>query len=205
MMVEAQPPALGGCLDGSTAEELEVYDVAAWWLEGFAQIMVNGVGISTNMVAIPVLLSKELDNIFNRTLALLAIVDTIFNVCDIMESVRMYHGASGLHRRLFPHLLYPLQNVAMVASIYITIVVAAERYFAVTRPISAYVEDTHRGWKRVAAFVVPVLVFAILFNIPTFFEFHLEPPTGLSSDSNFSDFSNQSNSAPTDEDTTGKR
>ena len=33
-------------------------------------------------------------------------------------------GALSLHIWAFPHLLYPLQNVAMVASIYTTVVVS---------------------------------------------------------------------------------
>jgi hypothetical protein len=52
--------------------------------------------------------------------------------------------------------------------------VAIERYYAVTRPISAFVDDGHGKWKKVIAFIAPVLVFSVIFNIPTFFEFRVE-------------------------------
>ena len=164
------------CRDGSTVEDLELYETVSWWMEGIIQIIVNIIGIIANCIAIPVLLSRKLTNVFNRTLAILAIFDTIFNTCDILESIRMYHGGDcrALHIYLFPYFLYPLQNITMVSSIYTTVVVAVERYYAVTRPISAFVDDGGGKWKKVLAFISPVIVFSVIFNIPTFFEFCVE-------------------------------
>ena len=164
------------CRDGSTGNDLQLYETISWWLEGVIQIIINIIGIIANCIAIPVLLSRKLTNVFNRTLAILAVLDAIFNMCDILESVRMFHGGGcrPTHIYLFPYVLYPLQNITMVASIYTTVVVAVERYYAVTRPISAFVDDGHGKWKKVLVFVTPVLVFSILFNIPTFFEFRVE-------------------------------
>ena len=164
------------CRDGSTAEDLALYETISWWMEGVIQIVINVIGIIANLLAIPVLLSRKLTNVFNRTLAILAIFDAIFNLCDILESVRMYHGGGcrSSHIYLFPYVLYPLQNVTMVASIYTTVVVAVERYHAVTRPLSAFVDDSGGKWKKVLVFIVPVLLFSFVFNIPTFFEFRVE-------------------------------
>ena len=53
-------------------------------------------------------------------------------------------------------------------------VVAVERYHAVTRPLSAFVDDSGGKWKKVLVFIVPVLLFSFVFNIPTFFEFVVE-------------------------------
>ena len=47
------------------------------------------------------------------------------------------------------------------------------RYLAVSKPISAFVEDGGCGWRRVMAYVGPVIVFVILFNIPTYFELYV--------------------------------
>ena len=163
------------CSDGSTQEELGLYEVIGWWMEGVIQIVINILGIIANCVAIPVLLSRKLNNVFNRTLAIMAMLDALFNVCDILESIRMWHpyATTNIQVYLFPHVLYPLQNITMVASIYITVVVAVERYLAVSRPISAFVDDGHGKWKKVLAFAVPVLLFSVIFNIPTFFEFYV--------------------------------
>ena len=177
------------CRDGSTVDDLKLYETISWWMEGVIQIVINIIGIIANCIAIPVLLSRKLTNVFNRTLAILAVLDAIFNMCDILESVRMFHGGGcrSAHVYLFPYVLYPLQNITMVASIYATVVVAVERYLAVTRPISAFVDDGHGKWKKVLQFIVPVLVFSIIFNIPTFFEFCVEtinvpPPSCANTD-----------------------
>ena len=69
----------------------------------------------------------------------------------------------------------------MVASIYTTVVVALERYVSVSKPFDAFaasassafstMEDERRMlYRRVLA---PVFLFSLLFNLPTFFEFHV--------------------------------
>ena len=177
------------CRDGCTLDDLKLYETISFWMEGVIQIVINIIGIIANCVAIPVLLSRKLTNVFNRTLAILAVLDAIFNMCDIFESMRINHGGEcrSLHTYLFPYVLYPLQNITMVASIYTTVVVAVERYYAVTRPISAFVDDGGGKWKKVLVFFTPVLIFSIIFNIPTFFEFRVQmtsmpPETCVSSD-----------------------
>ena len=138
------------CRDGSSLDDLRLYEAVSWWIEGVIQIVINVIGIIANCVAIPVLLSRKLANVFNRTLAILAVLDAIFNMCDIFESIRIFHGGEcrSLHVYLFPYVLYPLQNITMVASIYTTVIVAIERYYAVTRPISAFVDDGGGKWKK---------------------------------------------------------
>ncbi len=110
----------------------------------------------------------------------------------MLDSVR---PLSPVHTLLYPHLLYPLQNIALVASIYTTMLVALERYsdighfnllpytlilisihryIAVSRPINVFLrnEDELR-WRKVWLYVGPVLAFSVLFNLPTFFHFYV--------------------------------
>ncbi len=144
----------------------------------------NHKNIAGNLLAIPILVSRKMSNVFNRTLAFLAFFDTAFIVLDVLESVRQYYEDNGgrvhdFHIRLFPHMLYPLQNIAMVASIYLTVVIAMERYRAVSKPLTSFIGDAEGGrWRRVFAYVGPVLVFSVMFNLPTFFEFYAEDVSG---------------------------
>ena len=67
----------------------------------------------------------------------------------------------------------------MVASIYTTAVVALERYVGVSRPINVYVsasrgDGDRNKWRTLLLYVGPVLVFSVLFNLPTFFEFEVK-------------------------------
>ena len=62
----------------------------------------------------------------------------------------------------------------MTSSIYITIIVALERYSAVSKPLSTYVADTENGWRSVIACIAPVVALITIFNVPEFFEFRVE-------------------------------
>lgn len=88
-----------------------------------------------------------------------------------------YDLTAPYHTFLFPHLLYPLQNITMVGSIYTTVVVALERYVAVSKPFNVYLENTGDGhilrWRKLSQYVGPVVAFSVFFNIPTFFEFQV--------------------------------
>ena len=100
---------------------------------------------------------------------------------SILESVRHeWHVSGSLHYHLFSHALYPLHNVSLCCSIYMTVVLAMERYLAVSRPLEVYMRaggaQGDGGWPKVALYVGPVLAFSILFNLPTFFEFKVEYP-----------------------------
>ena len=176
------------CVAGMTFAENEVYRRISWCLEGVVHIILSLMGFLANAIAARVMLSSELlNNIFNRTLAILAVVDAVFNVCDILESVRIYHydrigclpkgPLQTLHLYLFPKVLHPLRQITMLASIYITVVLALERYFAVSKPISTFVNCQGRVGKKVLIYTVPVLLFSIIFNLPKFFEFYIKTCT----------------------------
>ena len=161
------------CEDGTTEAQAIAYNDLQWILEGYVQTVINVFGLTANLIAIPVLISKELCNTFNRTLAVLAVFDLLFNVCDLLETRRQLHGTNDLHQLMFPLLRF-VQNVSMLASIYTTMVVALERYFAVSKPISAFMDDgSGQKWWRVLSYIAPVFLFAVVFNLPTYFEIYV--------------------------------
>ena len=66
-----------------------------------------------------------------------------------------------------------LQNMSLMCSNNVTVVLALERFIAVTRPIEYHVNVTSSGqspWRRVSAYMVPTVLFSIAFNVPKFFE-----------------------------------
>ena len=73
---------------GATYEERDRFDEIGYWTEYVGLAVVGAIGIVCNSVAIPILLSRRLANLFNRTLACLAIFDNVFIVCDILDSIR---------------------------------------------------------------------------------------------------------------------
>ena len=124
------------------------------------------------------------NNVFNRTLAGLAFFDGVFNLCDILETIRkIYYSNSNCsawsyfriaHIFIFPVVLYPLHKIAMTTSMWTTVVLALNRYSAVSQPISTYVNSATGTAKRVLINISLVLLFSTLFTLPRFFEFYVE-------------------------------
>ena len=75
-------------------------------------------------------------NAFNLLLISLLGFDSWFLFGCILENVRRnFDLASNLHILLFPYFLYPTAMVAMTGSIFMTVAISLERYFAVHHPI----------------------------------------------------------------------
>ena len=178
-------PTMIRCPEQPPAEEMEHIQAIEWWFDAIIHIILSVIGLISNIISMPVLLSKRLTNQFYRTLAVLAIFDIIFITCDVLESIRRNHYDSEstcahvpvyqtLHTYIFPKFLRPIQNITMVASIYTTVVVALGRYLAVSKPISTMVNSGTGNWKTVFIYILPVLCFSIAFKLPIFFEFYTE-------------------------------
>ena len=82
------------------------------------------------------LFRDEMRNAFNLLLISLLGFDSWFLLGCILENVRRnFDLASNLHILLFPYFLYPTAMVAMTGSIFMTVAISLERYFAVHHPI----------------------------------------------------------------------
>ena len=73
---------------------------------------------------------KEVRNIFNLLIVALTCVDLIF--CVLLMSDYCFVRAFGMHTvaytMMYPHAVYPAINITMAASIYMTVVLALERF-----------------------------------------------------------------------------
>ena len=80
------------------------------------------------------------------------------------------------HIYLQGYFLYQLNSIAIVASIITTVVLALERFLAVSKPIEYHNATLGiNPWRRVMNYIFPVIVFSIIFNIPKFFEAEVKP------------------------------
>ena len=77
---------------------------------------------------------------------------------------------SNFLTKLLPHFTYPVVHIATTASTIMTVALAHERYLAVQAPIvySQMLKRSSAQRRRLAMHVLPVLLFAICFNMPTF-------------------------------------
>ena len=147
-----------------------------FWIGSVMHDTIGFTGILMNIVFCYVLSRKELRTVFNCLLIALAIFDSLLLMLRIIETFRrQYQLTTQVHIFLFPKVLYPLSSVTLCISIYMVVAISMERYIAVTRPISLHLEmeNSKRAQvKRFLKYLLPVVLFSILFNIPKFFDVH---------------------------------
>jgi hypothetical protein len=173
------------CTCGMTFEEEKILSPMRLVLQGYVLIGVNVFGLIANSIAMSALFTKEMRmSLFNRTLFLLACFDITFNVCDILESIRKMHYDrhsclpmpvyQTIHLYLWPKFLYPLRHFVIIASIYTTVIIALERYLAVSKPICTFAKRDKKTWRESLTIICPVIVISLLLSFPRCFEFFIE-------------------------------
>ena len=148
-------------------------DRFSFWVEGVLQTVFGVLGIFGNIIACLIITRKDMRNSFNLLLVSLACFDSTYLIGSILESVRKSFGfTSEAHIVLFPYLLYPLNQMAISGSIFMTVAIAWERYIAVHYPLdyNQAMNDSNAIRKRLVKYVGPVLFLAVGFNIVKFFE-----------------------------------
>ena len=116
---------------------------------------------------------RDLHNIFNWMVLTLSCCDTtvLLSMLLLSLSTTPYISFDQTYLiMLLPHFTYPAVHIASTASAVMTVALAHERYLAVQAPIvySQMLRRASAQRRRLAMHVLPVLLFAILFNLPTF-------------------------------------
>eukprot|EP00092_Neocalanus_flemingeri_P036969 GFUD01040248.1.p1 GENE.GFUD01040248.1~~GFUD01040248.1.p1 ORF type:complete len:384 (+),score=91.46 GFUD01040248.1:150-1301(+) len=146
---------------------------------GYGTIGLATLGVCANILAISVFCKKSFKSNFNNLLIALAVFDLLFLVVCITESVRRtfedadansssFSGfATQVHHHLFPYFLYPLHNILLTCSIFMTISISIERYLAIFHPL--VYRNRSYSW-NLSCHILPVLALSVIINIPKFFE-----------------------------------
>jgi len=146
---------------------------------GYGSIIIAIIGVIANSLAICVFARRSFRSNFNDLLIALALFDLIFLVIMITESVRNNFeprfgdssSISGLltqlHHHLFPYLLFPLMNILLTCSVYMTVSISVERYLAIFYPL-VYKARQGSAARSQSWHILPVIILAIIINIPTF-------------------------------------
>ena len=168
-----------------------------WWLQGLGSIVVGCTGLIFNLITIIIVLRSELAAwFFNWLLMCLSMFDNIFLAVGIYEGIRNHFAEdSSTLSYQFVVFLYPLRNVAMCGSIYLTLLLALERYNAlaappelnqptmVSRSKPPFKNHILKYWKRLLKNICPVLILSIALYFPKFFEQNLVPEKHCSANS----------------------
>ena len=118
----------------ATPDELTTLTLLSFLLEGVLQFIISSLGILGNTASIFLLTRKELHSFFNQLLVVLVMYDLVYLVTMMLGSLIKLGIQSDIHLMFFPYILYPLNAISMMGSIYMTMAVGLERYIAVYNP-----------------------------------------------------------------------
>ena len=167
-----------------TQEENYVQEMHGWLVEGWFSVIVGLLGLVLNIITAYILSRNEFKNIFfNKLLICLAIFDILFLLNGLYKTLRiniMKTDICSLQDHISFLFLYPFRQIVMLCSIYMTIVLALERYLALNKPIKYHYRSKHfgarksSGGKRILNYILPVIIFAVIYCIPLFFVFTIK-------------------------------
>lgn len=134
-------------------------------------------GVVGNALSFVVLQHK--DNAKSATpflLRALAVADSLVLLASVplyaLPPVYLFTGYLRIYNDLYPIImpfLWPLYLIPYTGTILMTVLVSLERYLAVCKPVMSV---TLRSVEQSRRHVACVVLFAVLYNIPRFFEYH---------------------------------
>lgn len=137
-------------------------------VEGILLLSFGSLGILGNISCIIIFSYKSSLKSFHYLMLWLAIFDSLYILCSIFlfGIPTIYNGIRGVswYAHLVPVLL-PLAQIGLTGSIYLTVSISVERYTTVVHPFFKVVHN----WPS-TVYILPTIVFTVLYNIPRFFE-----------------------------------
>ena len=157
-----------------SSQEIDFIDSLISLVETYGNLSTGIIGVVLNFITIIVLSSSKMrNNVFNRLLICLAVFDNSYLFCEISEVFRVWNQ-TYLQQYVFAKFVYPVRSVFMSSSIYMNIVLASERYQALTSPVTYRVKRTSNMSKQVLTSIMPVLVVSFIYYTPKFFDINVE-------------------------------
>ena len=139
-------------------------------IEGWGLLVVGIIGIAGNVGAIYVFGRKRrYQRTFHSLMLALAVIDMTY-IISMMLVFTVPQFSVGYKNDGYPWVLpwaLPIIQTCLTGSIYFTMAITVERYLAVCHP---FYRVTHSWPPRY--FVIPILVFSFVYNLPKFFELH---------------------------------
>ena len=113
---------------------------------------------------ITVSIFRNMRNVFNHLLVFLCVADMIVILTNLFLSIRVF----------IPTLLPELGpwsdgicHIAVTGSVFLTIAITVERYYAICSPHTYQTRVLERGhWCIISSYIVPVIVTAVMLNTP---------------------------------------
>jgi len=146
-----------------------VKPIYGFWCDGVLVVVVGLIGFVGNLLSLFVLSRPSLRDVFHQLLFALACFDILYIVCGgINYTFRGFNANSDVYTILYPYFLHPFTHIAMAGTIFMTLAITIERYLGLCHPLLN--PQSRKAW----FYVVPVVIFSVLLNVPKFLEIKLE-------------------------------
>ena len=140
------------------------------YLEVEGRLVVCFVGLFFNVLVIILLLDKKLKNeLFNRLLLTLVVIDSLYLLIAVVDIWIYWLGReqqpSFDHLYVFYFIIKPLKGIARLSIIYLTIILALQRYRTIAKPLHMLVRNQHTNkttWTQALKFTVPVIIISMI-------------------------------------------
>jgi hypothetical protein len=132
-------------------------------------------GLVGNSLSFVVMVSERGSHVARFLLEVMAVTDNCFlataGFAQVLQATLIFAGDGANPILAYSAVIvWPLVHTTQMASIWIVVLVAFNRYIAICRPFQAPMLCTR---KRVRMQIVSIIVFVVIYNIPRFFEHHL--------------------------------
>ena len=145
-----------------------------YYVEGVILCILAVLGLLANTATLFILFKqKSSENTFSSLLICLFLFDGIILITGLLWSFQTYLKiSSNAQIFLFPVLIYPLQNISMTASIFMTVAIAHERYNAIKEPVQyrQMMVDSKVRRNHFMKYIFSIILVSLIFNVPKFFE-----------------------------------
>lgn len=147
----------------------------AFYTNGILLNIVAFLGIFGNIISMIILSRPQMRSSINYLLIGLARCDTVLIITSVLLfGLPAIHDQTGLLftyvYKVYPHIapvVFPLALIAQTVTVYLTLTVTLERFVAVCHPLQARSLCTYG---RARLYVVLIILFATLYNLPRFLE-----------------------------------
>ena len=159
---------------GGNSSITETFDVS-FWIDGVLISIIAAIGFILNNISLFILVSKKnLQNVFNHLLVFSFIAQNLYIFSSAFP--RFYYNLKiNLVVYFMPYFAHPLKEISLTLNILIPLCLSHERYIVIPDPreYKKYMDVKRNRQRRLFLYIIPVLTFSILYNIPKFFSYNL--------------------------------
>lgn len=146
----------------------DVHTRFKYWVDGPIGFTLAIIGLAVNFIAIVILAKQRVQRTFHLLMIFLSFWDFSYLILSILcfaLPLLSIHYRDNVSIYLIPYVI-PSAQLCLFGSCYSTIALTVERYIAVCFPFFRL-----RHNLKARYYIVPILLFAPLYNLPRFFEF----------------------------------